>query len=77
MEILYRWLQEHDMGATSVAFDILESHRSFLGAEDVLLRARTVGQDRRAEERARREGIDEIKGDKEIKGVIGSSSLRS
>ena len=49
-----------------MAFDILESHRSFFCAADVLLRAGAVGQDRRAEDRARGEGVDEIGFCKEI-----------
>ena len=49
------------MGQASVVVDIPEGRRSFPGAQDVLLRARAVGQDRGAEDGACGEGADEVK----------------
>ena len=60
MEILCGRLQEHDWGQTAMVADTPESSRSFLGVTHVLLRAGSQRKDGRTEERARREGVDEI-----------------
>ena len=60
MEILCGRLQEHDLGQTSMVVDTPESSRSFLGVTHVLLPAGAQRKDGRTEERARREGVDEI-----------------
>lgn len=60
MEILCGRIQEHDMGAPIVVADTPESSRSFLSVTHVLLRAGAQRKDGRTEERARREGVDEI-----------------
>ena len=60
LELLCRWLPEHDMGSPPVDFDFPESHRFIFGTPDVFLRAGTFGQDRGTEDRACGEGVDEV-----------------
>ena len=60
LELLCRWLPEHDIGSPPVDFDFPESHRLVFGTPDVLLRAGAFGQDRGTEDRACGEGVDEV-----------------